>query len=161
MPMKWQRGKKSPYACNHFAVLHVGPNTDRKEISQTSGNTLRELQTAQKVYCACGHEVDVHQVGDATSKLLDADSLAEELLLIHPQPPRDNQAKVKVLTENLKKAASLSNPRQPIPLRHPAALFWFMPCPADDAIELPEWRDFGLVSAGDADDMALDIVFDC
>ena len=160
MPMKWERGKKSPYACNHFAVLRVGPNTRRPEITQTSDNTLREIQAGNKVCCACGHEVDQHQVGHATSQLLEAHSFAQELLLIHPQPPRDNKARVKALAENLHKAATLPLPRGPIPLRHPAAVFWLMPVPSDDVIELPAWRDFGLVQAGDPEDLALDIVFD-
>ena len=160
MPMKWERGKKSPYACNHFAVLRVGPNTRRPEITQTSENTLRELQAGNKVLCACGHEVDQHQVGHATSQLLEADSLAQELLLIHPQPPRDNKARVKALVDNLHKAATLPIPRGPIPLRHPAAVFWFTPMPSDDVVALPEWSDFGLVKAGDPEDLVLDIVFD-
>lgn len=159
MPMKWERGRKSPYACNHFAVLRVGPNTRRAEITQTSADILRELQTG-KVLCACGHEVDQHQVGRATSQLLEADSLAEELLLIHPQPPKDKRAKVRILVDNVHKAAALPLPRGPIPLRYPAAIFWFVPLPGADTIELPAWGDFGLVQAGDPDDLALDIVFD-
>lgn len=160
MPMKWERGRKSPYACNHFAVLRVGPNTRRPEIKQTSDNAFRELQTGSKVLCACGHEVDQHQLGYATSQLLEANSLAEELLLIHPQPHRDKRAKVRILVDNLHKAAALPLPRGSIPLRHPAAIFWFIPLPGADTIELPAWSDFGLVQAGDPDDLALDIVFD-
>ena len=160
MPMKWERGRKSPYACNHFAVLRVGPNTRRPEIKQTSDDVLREVETGSKVCCACGHEVDVHQVGHAAGQLLEANSLAEELLLIHPQPPRDNKAKVRALADNLHRAAALPLPRCPIPLRHPAAVFWFTPIPCDDVIELPEWREFELVQAGDPEDLALDIVFD-
>ncbi len=160
MPMKWERGKKSPYTCNHFAVLRVGPNTRRREISQISQETLQEIQAGNKVLCACGHEVDVHQVGHATSQLLEANSLAEELLLIHPQPPRDNKEKVNALVNNLNKAAMLPLPRDPIPLRHAAALFWFTPTPGPEVIELPGWEEFGLVKAGDPEDLALDVVFD-
>ena len=160
MPLNWERGRKSPYACNHFAVLRVGPNTRRLEIKQTSDDTLRELETGCKVFCACGHEVDVHQVGHATSQLLEANSLAEELLLTHPQPPRDNKAKVKALGDNLHKAAALPLKRDPIPLRHPAAVLWFTPPPGSEAVELPAWEDLGLGKAGDLEDLALDIVFD-
>jgi hypothetical protein len=160
MSLKWDRGKKSPYSCNHFAVLRVGPNTRRQEISQTSQEILRELQGGDKVRCACGHEVDLHQVGHATSQLLEAGSLAEELLLIHPQPPRDNRARVKALVDNLHKAATLPLKRDPIPLRHPAAVLWFTPDPGPEAAELPTWDVLGLVKAGDPEDLALDIVFD-
>lgn len=160
MPLKWEKGRKSPYACNHFAVLRVGPNTRRPEIKQTSDDAVREIQAGAKVFCACGHEVDAHQINHATSQLLEAHSLAEELLLIHPQPPRDNRAKVKALTDNLYQATALPLPRGPIPLRHPAAVFWFTPIPAAAVIEWPEWSDFGLGKAGDEEDQALDIVFD-
>lgn len=160
MPMKWVRGRKSPYACNHFAVLRVGPNSSRQEINQTGDNTLRAIKGGAKVTCACGHDVDVHQVGHATSHLLEPDALAEELLLIHPQPPRDNKAKLKALAENLHKAAALPLVRTPIPLRDPAAILWFTPAPGPEVIELPTWKDLGLSEAGGVDDLALDIVFD-
>jgi hypothetical protein len=160
MPMKWERGKKSPYACNHYATLKVGPNTTRAEIDQTKQNTLRELQAGNKVLCACGHEVDAHQVGHATSQLLEAQSLAEELLLIHPQPPRDTQGKVRTLVDNVHKAATLPLKRDPIPLRRPADIFWFIPAPGPDAAGLPSWKDLGLVRTGDPEDLMFDIVFD-
>lgn len=160
MPMKWERDKKSPYTCNYFSILQVGPNTRRLEISQTSQATLQVIQAGNKVFCACGHEVDLHQVGHATSQLLEANSLAEELLLIHPQPPRNNKDKVNTLINNLNKAAVLPLKRNPIPLRHPAALFWFTPAPSLETIRLPALEEFGLVKAGDPEDLALDIVFD-
>jgi len=160
MPMKWERNKKSPYACNCFSVLRVGPNTKRREISQTSTEILQEIQAGNEVLCACGHAVDVHQVGHATSQLLEANSLAEELLLIHPQPPRDNREKVNALVKNLSQAATLPLTRNPIPLRDAAAFFWFTPAPGPSAAELPTWEELGLVKAGDPEDLALDIVFD-
>lgn len=160
MPMKWERERKSPYACNHFAVLRVGPNSTRPEISHKKGEILRALKAGAKELCACGHEVDTFQVEHAAKQLLEADSFAEELLLIHPQPARDNRAKVNALADNLRKAASLPLPRSPIPLRHPAAVFWFAPAPGPEAVELPSWEDLGFVKAGDPEDLALDIVFD-
>ncbi|MGO8757441.1 MAG: hypothetical protein ACLQG3_04885 [Terracidiphilus sp.] len=160
MPLKWEQGKKSPYTCNCFSVLRVGPNTRRREISQTSQEILKEIESGNKVLCACGHEVDVHQVGHATSQLLEANSLAEELLLIHPQPPRDNKDKVNALVDNLNQAAVLPLKRDPIPLRHAAAFFWFTPAPGPEAVELPAWDELGLVKAGDPEDLALDIVFE-
>jgi hypothetical protein len=45
---------------------------------------------------------------------------AEELLLVHPQPPRDDKSKVKTLVENLCKQTSLPLCRHAIPLRHAA-----------------------------------------
>lgn len=160
MPLKWEKSRKSPYACNHFAVLRVGPNSSRRQISDTRDNSLRELQAGIKVCCACGHEVDSHQVGHATSQLLEGGTLAEELLLIHPQPPKDNRAKVQALADNLHKAATLPLPRTPISLRHPVSVFWFTPMPAEEAVALPDWADLGLVRASDAQDLDLDIVFD-
>lgn len=160
MPLKFDQGNKSPYACNHFAVLRVGPNTVRLEIDQTSQDILRELRTENKVHCACGHEVDQHQVSHAASQLMEADSLAEELLLIHPQPPRVNMAKIKTLKDNLNKAATLPLQKESIPLIHPAAVCWFTPAPGPEAVELPTWDDLGLVRAGAPDDLTLDIVFD-
>ena len=160
MPMKWERGKKSPYTCNHFAVLRVGPNTRRREISQISQETLQEIQAGNKVLCACGHEVDVHQVGHATSQLLEANSLAEELLLIHPQPPRDNKEKVNALVNNLNKAAMLPLPARSHSIASPSRSFLVHAHPRTEVIELPGWEEFGLVKAGDPEDLALDIVFD-
>jgi len=160
MPLKWARDKKSPYACNHFAVLQVGPNARRPEIGQTSQEIIRELQAGQEVCCACGHKLDVHQVGHATSQLLEASSFAEELLLIHPQPPKEKKTKVSALVDNLHKVATLPLRRDPIPLRHPTAVLWFTPAPGPEAVTLPAWEDLGLVKAGDPEDLALDIVFD-
>jgi hypothetical protein len=160
MPMKWERGKKSPYACNHFAVLGVGYNITPKEITATKKKKLQVIQAEGKVLCACGHPVDVHEASHAESQLLDANSLAEELLLIHPQPPKDTGEKIKELVKNLNSAAMLPLTRNPIPLRDAAAFFWFTPAPGPEDAELPAWEELGLVLAGDPEDLALDIVFD-
>jgi hypothetical protein len=60
----------------------------------------------------------------------------------------------------LQKAATLPLAREPVQLRHPAAVFGFAPIPSDDVVGFPEWRDLGLVQAGDPEDLALDIVLD-
>jgi hypothetical protein len=160
MPMKWDRSRKSPYVCNHFGVLRVGPNTRRAEITATETKLRQELDAGKVVCCACGHEVDVHQVGKAKAQLLDPRSYAEELLLVHPQPPKDDKKQIRALVETLCQQASLPPCRHPIPLRHPGAVFWFTPAPEDNAVPIPSWDDLGLPRAGSPLDLALDIVFD-
>jgi len=160
MPLKWNRGKKSPYACNHFGVLRVGPNTRRPEIAETETKLKQELGTGGKVFCACGHELDEHQVGKAKAQLLVPRDYAEELILVHPQPPKDDKSKIRALVGTLNTQATLPPVRNAIPLRHPAAVFCFVPAPGPEAIPWPSWDDLGLPRAGSAADLALDIVFD-
>jgi len=160
MPLKCEPEKKSPYACNHFAVLQIGPNTKRIEIPAVEQKLKQRLAHGDKVYCACGHEVDEHQIGKAKAQLMEPRPYAEELLLIHPQPPRESSKQIKALVDNLRNQASLPPCRHPIPLSHPAAGFWFAQTPEPDAVPRPSWEHLGLPRAGSPDDMALDIVFD-
>jgi len=158
--MQWERSRKSPYACNHFAVLRVGPNTEPVQVIATESNIKTELNAGKPVYCACGHPVDEHQIGKAKTQLLEPRPYAEELLLVHPQPPKDDRKQIKALVDNLCKQASLPLCRHAIPLRHPTAVFWFTPAPDNQAIPLPSWDDLGLPRAGSPADLAWDIVFD-
>ncbi len=157
--MKWERGK-NPYLCNHFAALRVGPNTTPQQLVAVERNLKTELAAGGEVLCVCGHKLDEHEISSACRSLLEPRTLAEELLLVHPQPAKEDRKKVQVVAELLHKKATLPLQRNPIPLRHSAAVFWFMPAPGPEAVELPTWEDFGLVKAGDPEDLALDIVFD-
>jgi len=160
MPMKWQRGKKSPYLCNHFGVLRVGPNTRRTEITATETKLKQELDAGNKVCCACGHIVDEHQIGKAKTQLLEPRSLAEELLLVHPQPPKDDKKIIRTLVENLCSQAVLPLRSRSLSLCDPKDVFWFLTAPEPEAVPWPAWKELGLPHAGSPKDLALDVVFD-
>ncbi len=158
--MQWARDRKSPYSCNYFGILRVGPNTQRPEISDTETKLKQELAAGGKVACACGHDLDEHQIGKARAQLLGPRGYAEELILVHPQPPKDDKSKIRALVNTLAGQAALPPCRHAIPLGHPGGVFFFILPPAPEAVPWPAWDDLGLPRAGSAGDLALDIVFD-
>ena len=130
------------------------------QIAAQARNLVQRIESGEEMKCAAGHPLDDHAVNDASSKLREPGSLAEELLLVHPQPQQEGAKKIKDLVGRLREKAVIPKTREPIPLRHLAAVFWFTPAPGQEAVELPEWEEFGLVAPDDPDDLALDIVFD-
>jgi hypothetical protein len=159
MPLKLEKGK-NPYVCNYFGKLRVGPNMRPAQIAQQARNLVQRIASGEEVSCAAGHPLDEHAVNEASNKLREPRALAEELLLVHPQPQQEGAKKTRDLVARLREKATIPKTREPIPLRHPAAIFWFTPAPGPEAVELPGWEAFGLVACNDAEDLALDIVFD-
>jgi hypothetical protein len=60
----------------------------------------------------------------------------------------------------LKGTAVLPDVDDPLPLKHPLAVFCLLPFPEPEVASLPPWEAFGLVEAGNPRDFDLDIVFD-
>jgi len=159
MPFKWEKGK-SPYLCNCYGTLQMGPNALPQQLFQQAKNLTQKLAAGQAVKSAAGFTLDEHAVNEASKMLNDPRSAAEELLLVHPQPQSDGPNKLKALVEQVRKAASFPGERPQIPLRNPMGLFWFVPAPGPEAAELPAWDELGLVGPLDGEDLALDVVFD-
>jgi hypothetical protein len=159
MPFRWEKWK-NPYICNYFGMLQVGPNVSHQQIAAKARELIQKIAAGQKISLPPDHELDEHAVSEASTKLRDPRSAAEELLLVHPQPETEERSRIKALVEQVRKKAALPSERAAIPLRDPLGVFWFAPTPGVEAAELPEWAEFGLTSARDPEDLALDIVFD-
>lgn len=160
MPFRWVQ-EKNPYTANHFRNLQVGPETSPQQIVQQARNLTQKLANGQKVLAGDGVELDEHAINEASTKLREPRSLAEELLLVHPQAQGEDRTRMRALVEALRKQASFEPERNAPALKSMAALFWFLPAPGPEAAKLPPFESFGLVDANDPEDLALDIVFDC
>jgi len=157
MPLKWERGR-NPYVHSYFGRLRIGPNAAPGQINAQAKQLVQKLKAGEKI--ALGNlELDEHALNEADTKLRKPYTLAQELLLTHPQP-MDESKKVKKLCEELRQVAVLPEARAPLPLLHPLAIFFFTPTPSPEVVELPEWEAFGIVRPGDEQDLALDVVFD-
>ena len=159
MPFKWEKGK-SPYVCNYYGTLQVGPNASPQQVVQMARTLAQKLQAGKSVKSAAGFELDEYTVSEAAKMLNDPGAAAEELLLMHPQPQSEGPNKLKEVVEQLRKCATFPGERPRIPLLSPLGLFWFVPPPGPEAAELPEWDELGLIGPSDPEDLALDVVFD-
>jgi len=161
MPFEWKQGR-NPYRWNYFGILGVGPNVQRTQIVAQEKKLLQKIAhlngKGEKLEVA-GQAVDEHTVTSASARLQNADTLAQELLLAHPQPVRDDKRR-KNLAEQLRTLAAPPLEAAPVPLHAPLALFWFVPAPGAEAAERPGFDELGLVAAGDPADLELDIIFD-
>jgi len=157
MPMKWVRGT-NPYVHNYFGRLRIGPNATPVEIVAQRKKLVQKIDSGQEVVLA-GQKLDQHAVSEAANMLYEPASLGEELLLVHPQGTQKDRA-WKKLAEQVRRLAVFPIPECPPPLLHPLAVFWFVPAPGVEAVELPPWEAFGFVEQGDEADIALDVVFD-
>jgi hypothetical protein len=157
MPLKWERGT-NPYIHNYFGRLLVGPVASAQQIAAKAKQLTQKLQKEQLELK--GELLDEHAIKEASTKLREPASLAEELLLAHPHAQAES-TELKTLIARLRDALQFPDDRQPLSLIHPAAIFWFTPSPGAEAAALPEWDAFGMVGPNDEEDLSLDIVFDC
>lgn len=158
MPMKWEPGR-NPYVLTYFAKLRLGSSATPRVVIAQAEDLTKRLVVGQKVVVA-GVALDEHTINDASARLREPESLAEELLVTHAQPRQDSSRQIKQVTGRLATLASVPDEHSPLALADPEALFWFLPVPEADAVELPEWSALGLVSPGAPQDLALDVVFD-
>jgi hypothetical protein len=158
MPLKWKRGV-NPYIFNYFGKLRVGPESRPVQIVEQAKKLCKLLQAGETIELA-GEELDEHALSEASSKLREPGPLAEELLLVHHCKQASGR-QTKKLVDRLHKLITVPNGRTVPKLRDPLAIFWLLPAPREEAAELPPWSDLGLVEPGDAEDLELDIVFDC
>ncbi len=157
MPFKWESGK-NPYRYNYFGRLGVGPNVQPREVIAIAKKRCQSLAAGRMLKYTDEH-LDEHAVHEASKYLRKPMSLAEELLLVHPQT-RHDEKRLEKLTEQVRQLAVLPEDSRSLPLYHPLAIFWFLPAPGIEAAEMPGWYDFGFVEPGDPEDLELDIVFD-
>lgn len=155
MPLKWIRGS-NPYVVNYFAKLRLGANADPRRMNASARNLKQKIAHGEPVELG-GLKLDEHAIEEASTRLRDDAARAEELLLVHP--PGKEQAPNQLVAK-LKQAANLPDRHEEHPLLHPAAVFWFLPPPGAEGVELPPLEALGLVAPGDAADLELDIVFD-
>ena len=158
MPFKWTRNN-NPYAHNSFSVLRVGPNTPKSQIVAQSTKLKQKLSVSeQQDTNEC--PLNEHSVNQAAKCLQNAPTLAEELLLVHAQPRKEQQKNRKRILDALEKEAVLTAECAVPKLSDPEAVFWFIPMPDPKSINLPVWNSLNLGEPGDQADMALDILFD-
>jgi hypothetical protein len=146
MPLKWEKGK-NPYACTCFARLQVGPATRPAQIVQRAKNLAQKIAAGENAQNPSGAPMDEHAVQEASSKLREPASLAEELLLAHPPAPEPDAKKAKEIFARLKKAAVLPGRAAPLSLAHPLAILWFTPAPGPETAELPGWKSLDIPEA--------------
>lgn len=154
MPIKWKRGQ-NPYIHNYFGFLGVGPNTPPREIQALANKLLlrKEPRILKEL------SIEQNMISEACSRLLEDEPRILELLLVHP----DVSSKKKRISElkNMLKQKAILNEKVEFPeLLHPACLFWFLPEPGPEVVELPDYNEFDLAHAGSVEDTLLDIVFD-
>ncbi|MGE4088369.1 MAG: hypothetical protein AB7F93_09815 [Immundisolibacter sp.] len=157
MPLKWKRGT-NPYVDNAFGVLQVGAMSPAARVAALAGQQRSRVRARGAAEADTGAAA-LHAIGDAEACLNTPARRAEEQLLAHP-PAQGDGARRQRLGQELRKAARLVDAGEPLALRAPRAIFWFLPLPGQDAVEAPPWDSLGLCAAGDPDDRALDIVFD-
>ena len=156
MPLKWQRGT-NPYVHHYFGKLRLGPHATAPQIAVKPRELVKLLSSGQKVELA-GVCLDEHALKEAANELRKPQTLAQELLLVHPQSQRET-GKLKGLLARLGQL-DWTEGRFALELVHPLAIFWFLPAPGGEAAELPPWEAFAIAAPGCDDDAALDIVFD-
>lgn len=157
MPMKWLHGA-NPYVHNYFGRLRIGPNATPVQIGAQRKKLVQKIESGQEIVLA-GQRLDQHTVSEAANMLYEPASLGEELLLVHPQRTQKDH-EWKKLAAHVQCLAVFPIPECLPPLLHPLAVFWFIPAPSVEAVELPPWEAFGLVEPNDEADTALDIIFD-
>ena len=145
MPLEWKPGR-NPYVYNYFGKLRVGPNVTPPQIVAQAKNLVVRVDAGRPLELA-GEKLDQHSIQEASSKLREPRSLAEELLLVHPQI-RQEKKKMKSIVDDIRKTAAVPEQESPFPLINPLALFWFVPAPGPEAAKLPEWQEFNLGESG-------------
>jgi hypothetical protein len=157
MPLKWEKGK-NPYLHNYFCILEIGPNTPVAQIAQRAKSLVQRVEQGF-FHEIDGQSVDQHKISEAGSRLTDDRSRAPELLLMHPELKHDRR-ELTIIESKLANLAQIPATHEPLPLRHPLGIFWFVPQPDEKAADWPHWHDFHLTEPGDPDDLDLDVIFD-
>lgn len=154
MSFTWKRGT-NPYLDNAFGILGLGPFANKAEINQRARELIKTVKTSAR----SGSGIDEHTINDASKRLQQPKTHAEEMLLVHPQTPQDMRRR-KRLVKDLKEAAVPEKNNSPPRFNHPLALFWFTPVPDPVIAQAPSWEDLGLPAAGGEEDLLDDVVFD-
>lgn len=88
MPLNWDP-HRNPFAENDFRVLHAGPGILPTQIVQLAGNLKRQIESGHDVQLN-DREVTVAQLQEASNRLREPETLAEELLLAHWPPKTES-----------------------------------------------------------------------
>jgi hypothetical protein len=155
MSFTWKRGT-NPYVDNAFGILGLGPFANKVEINQRAKELIKMAKTAART----GSGIDEHTINDASKRLQQPRTHAEETLLVHPQTPQDTRRRNRLVKE-VKETAVPEKNTAPLRFRDPLALFWFTPLPDPAIAQAPSWEDLGLPASGGEEDLLDDVVFDC
>lgn len=157
MPLEWKKGG-NPYRQNYFNIIKSGPNATPQQIVDNAKKAIGELKAGiDRVLDDV--EVDEYLIMEAKTKLLEVSNRFEEMILAHP-PPLKNSKREKHLFNELSRLSEFPVEQPELMLIHPLAVLWFLPPPAPEDLDLPEWDEFGLGNPGDETDQHYDIVFD-
>ena len=157
MPFKWKKGS-NPYMNNAFGILGLGPFANKAVINQRAKELIKTVKSSVRTDSG-DHAIDEHTINDASKRLQQPRTHAEEALLVHPQAPQDKRKRNRLVKE-LKETAVPEKNNEPLRFRHPLALFWFTPLPDPVIAQAPAWEDLGLPDAGGDEDLSDDVVFD-
>lgn len=157
MRLLWRKGK-NPYRFNYYGALGVGAGATRKSIATRAKQLTAKIKAGNSVELDA-QELTEHEVQEAQSRLGDIKTRTTELLLVHEKGKKQKRES-QDLAKALERATEIPDGPVELPLRHPAAVFCFVPEPEPGLVPEPDLRSLGLVSASDPADRDLDIVFD-
>ena len=158
MTLKWHEDR-NPYVFNPFGILQLGPFAKPNEIVPQEKKLRTKLKRGSQTLELAGVTLEEHDLGDASKQLRDPKSLAEALLLVHPQT-RINARRRKSLIESVLGEDSAAPLADRVKFNHAGGVCWFAP-PATEALEQPTWEQIaGSLAAGGGTDLLLDIEFD-
>lgn len=134
MPLKWTRGR-NPYVHSDFRILRAGPGILPAQVVHLAADLSRTLTVRHELELD-GMRITTADIHEASARLRDPETLAEERLLAHA-PPLSTPLCVDVAAYRQKLRQIIST--------------------LIDAGELSEWNPG---RAGDAEDRRADILFD-
>lgn len=157
MPLTWKRGENS-YCINYFGILQLGPQAQPGVISARRKDITRRIQTG-KPHMVGGREVNEAEVTEAESRLLDEQSRAAEVLLVHPLSAGDSKRLQQICSAIAEQATPSSAPRV-LRLANLRALAPLIPTPCAEDVALPEWEEFNVAGPDSPEDRQHDVQFD-
>ena len=178
MPLIW-KGVENPYRVNYFTVLQVGPAVSRRIIPEVSHQVLGALEAGKTIWIrtvklgsaespapATGgpdmqefRQVESREISEASARLIEETTWAEEVLLVHPALNLESTEIRKTCAALLQQATPTQLDRE-LRLVNPAALAALAPALSAADIPMPDWEEFEVPAAGSPEDRQLDIQFD-
>jgi hypothetical protein len=158
MIIKWKRGR-NPYVDNPYTRMQMGPNAEPRKILQQQKDLLKKLKAGRELKVG-RRSLDELDIAEAVKDLKNTATRAEASLCVH-RPLQSNRSRLDKLLQALEAATALSQTTPRLRLVHPLAVLWFLPMPNTAYTQAPAIEEFELVTANDAADLELDIIFDC
>jgi hypothetical protein len=178
MPLIW-KGVENPYRVNFFTVLQIGPAVSRRIIPEVSHQILGALDAGKTIWIrklklgsteqpppAVGkpdakefRQVESREISEASSRLIEEATWAEEVLLVHPVLNLESGEIRKTCAALLQQATPTRIDRD-LRLDNPTAMAPLAPALSAADIPLPKWEEFNVPAPGSPEDRQLDIQFD-